>query len=321
MNRRTFVATTTAMTLSAQGGGPNAARRKQLYSMMGDMPPRDRKISARTISSEEQPGYILEKLVLDLNGIEPVPAYFAKPKDMKRRAPAVLYHHAHGGVYKLGKDEFTKGRPAISSPPYAELLTSMGYCGLCADTWVFGERAKRTELDTFKHMLWNGQVMWGMMVYDSLRAMDYLVSRPEVDAARIGTAGLSMGSTMAWWLAALDERVKATVDICCLTDYQALIETDNLKGHGIYYYVPSLLKHFTTAQINALIAPRAHLSLAGNLDPLTPPRGLDRIDAELKQVYAKAGKPEHWRLFRQDVGHQETPEMRAEIVAFLKKYL
>ena len=82
-----------------------------------------------------------------------------------------------------------------------------------------------------------------------------------------------MGSTMAWWLAALDERVKVCVDLCCLTDFAALIETRGLDGHGIYYYVPRLLKHFTTAEINALIAPRPHLALAGNYDRLTPSPG------------------------------------------------
>ena len=50
---------------------------------------------------------------------------------------------------------------------------------------------------------------------------------------------MSMGSTMAWWLAALDERVKVTVDICCLTDFQALIAQKDLSAHGIYYYVPA----------------------------------------------------------------------------------
>ncbi len=111
------------------------------------------------------------------------------------------------------------------------------------------------------------------------------------------------------------------MDLCCLTDFQALIEAGNLKGHGIYYYVPSLLKHFTTAQINTLIAPRPHLSLAGNLDALTPTAGLDRIDRELKAVYAGLGKPEHWKLLRYNVGHEETPEMRREIIAFLKRFL
>jgi predicted esterase len=91
------------------------------------------------------------------------------------------------------------------------------------------------------------------------------------------------------------------------------VEVGGLKGHGNYYDVPDLLNHFTTAQLNALIAPRAHLSLAGNLDPLTPVAGLDKVDEELKQVYAAAGKPEHWKLLRYDVGHQETPEMREQI--------
>ena len=45
-----------------------------------------------------------------------------------------------------------------------------------------------------------------------------------------------MGSTKAWWLAALDPRVKLCIDLCCLTDYEELIKIDNLKGHGIYYY-------------------------------------------------------------------------------------
>jgi dienelactone hydrolase len=170
-------------------------------------------------------------------------------------------------------------------------------------------------------MLWQGQVLWGMMVYDSLRAIDFLVARPEVDPARLGTLGISMGSTMAWWLAALDERIKATVDICCLTDFQALLARKDLAQHGVYYFVPRLLQHFTTAQINALIAPRAHLSLAGRKDRLTPPEGLDRIERELNAVYGQLGHPERWKLLRYDVGHQETPEGRQEIIAFLQRSL
>lgn len=297
------------------------ARRSELYSLLGDLPPRHRQITAKTLSTEQRSGYILEKLVLDLNGLEPVPAYFVKPVNATGKLPTILYHHAHGGNYKLGKDELTEGRTLIQKPPYAEALTSMGYAALCADTWVFGERSTETEMDTFKEMLWKGRVLWGMMVYDSLRAMDYLAGRPDVDAARIGTLGLSMGSTMAWWLAALDDRVKLCVDICCLTDFDSLIESNNLKGHGIYYYVPSLLKHFTTSQINALIAPRPHLSLAGNLDDLTPVKGLDRVDSELKKVYAQAGHPEAWKLLRWDVDHGETAEMRQAILPFLKENL
>jgi hypothetical protein len=99
------------------------------------------------------------------------------------------------------------------------------------------------------------------------------------------------------------------------------VEVGGLKGHGIYYYVPDLLNHFTTAQMNALMAPRPHLSLAGNLDHLTPLAGLDKVDRELQGVYAAAGKPEHWKLLRYDVGHQETPEMREAIRRWFVQYL
>src|SRR5699024_3627772 len=108
--------------------------------------------------------------------------------------------------------------------------------------------------------------------------------------------GLSMGSTMSWWLAALDERVRVCVDLCCLTDFQALLAQGGIERHGIYYYVPRLLQQFTTAGINALIAPRPHLSLAGSYDPLTPVEGLARVDAALKRVYAEADAPDAWRL-------------------------
>ncbi|MDF2439517.1 MAG: hypothetical protein JWN98_501 [Abditibacteriota bacterium] len=297
------------------------AHREQLYGLLGELPPRRRPVHVEVVAREEREFYRLEVLMLDLNDIEPVPAYFTSPLEATQPMPAVLYNHAHGGDYVLGKDEFLKGRSALLQPPYAEVLAREGICGLCIDTWNFGERRGRTESELFKQLLWHGQVLWGLMVYDTLLATDYLTSRPEVDAERIGSMGLSMGSTMAWWHAALDERVKACVDICCLTDFQALIETHNLDGHGLYYYVPALLKHFSTAEINALICPRAHLSLAGNWDKLTPPAGLSRIDEALKRVYAQAGVPERWELVRYNTGHFETWDMRHRIVSFLKRFL
>jgi hypothetical protein len=296
-------------------------RRQQLYHLLGDLPDLSREISATRLAEEKHESYVLEKLLLDLNGIEHVPAYFVRPHGQAGPLPAILYNHAHGGDYALGKDELLAGREVLQVPPYAEELTRNGYAALCIDTWAFGERRGWSESEIFKHMLWSGQVMWGMMVYDSLRAIDYLVSRPDVDAGRLGTMGISMGSTMAWWLAALDTRIRVCVDICCLTDFQSLIDTRGLDGHGLYYYVPGLLKHFTTAQINALIAPRAHLSLAGEFDPLTPPAGLDRIDAQLREVYQSEGAPDAWRLVRYKIGHFETAAMRVETLSFLQRWL
>ena len=295
-------------------------KRAQLYALLGDLPDRTRPIHAQLIAREEREHFLLEVLLLDLSGMEPVPAYFTRPLD-GARAPVVIYNHAHGGDYALGKDEFLVGRSALQSPPYAVVLAKMGVAGLCIDTWNFGERRGRTESELFKELLWRGHVLWGLMVYDTLRATDYVLSRPDVDASRVATMGMSMGSTMAWWHAALDERVGVCVDICCLTDFQALIDTRGLDGHNLYYYVPGLLKHFTTADINALICPRPHLSLAGIFDKLTPPAGLDRINEALKRAYANAAVPEHWQLVRSSSAHFETWDMRQRVLQFLSQYL
>jgi dienelactone hydrolase len=316
----------TSLSADSSGGGRTSspaagARREELYRLLGDVPDRRRPIGASKRKEEERDGYLLETLDLDLNGIERVPAYFARPRGLSGRAPAVLYNHSHGGGYQIGKKELADGRSYLQPVPYARELTALGYSVLCIDHWVFGERSHTSEMDAFKAMIWQGQVLWGMMVYDSLRAVDYLVTRPEVDPGRIATLGISMGSTMAWWLAALDERIKVTVDLCCLTEFKTLLAKKGLGGHGIYYYVPSLLKHFSTSQINALIAPRAHLALAGLRDSLTPPEGLDLIDADLKKVYTEAGHPERWKLLRYDVPHQETAEGRREVVKFLREFL
>ncbi len=299
----------------------SGGRRELLYELLGDLPDRERPVRARLIGEEKRDGYVLERLELELNGIEPVPAYFAKPTRDSGPYPVVLFNHSHGGGYDIGKKEFIDGRSYLQPAPYAEVLTGLGWAGLCIDSWVFGERSHTSESDMFKAMLWQGRVLWGMMVFDSLQAIDYLVQRPDVDPGRVATLGISMGSTMAWWVAALDERIKVTVDICCQTEFHTLLRENGLRYHGIYYYVPGLLKHFTTADINALIAPRPHLALAGLRDELTPVEGLDIIDRELKKVYSDLGVPENWRLLRYDTGHQETPEGRQEIVAFLHEHL
>ncbi len=297
-----------------------AERRADLLGLLGDLPDRDRPLSASTVSIEEHDGYLLETITLDLNGFEPVPAYYVRPVEVAGPVPVVLYHHAHGGDYVLGKDELIHGRGALQDPPWAKVLTDLGYGALCIDTWAFGERRGRSEGTIFRQMLWDGQVMWGMMVFDALRSVDYLVSRPDVDASRIATLGISMGSTLAWWTAALDERIGTCIDLCCLTDFDALEAIGNLDGHGVYYYVPRLRQHFTAAGINALIAPRAHLALAGRYDRLTPLAGLERIDRELREVYVAAGAPDAWRLETYPCGHLETAAMRAVAIAWLERW-
>ncbi len=295
----------------------NEIRRKELYSLLGNLPRRHKAVTAEVIDSETNDGFLLERLELELNGLEPVPALFVKPTEGDEAFPAILYNHAHGGDYSLGKEELLLGRSFMSEPPYARELTSQGYAALCIDAWGFGERHTKSESGLFKELLWHGRCLWGMMVFDSLRALEYLHSREDVATQRIATLGMSMGSTMAWWLAALDTRVKVCVDICCLTDFHTLLKSGNLDLHGLYYYVPDLLNHFSTAEINELIAPRPHLSLAGRHDPLTPPEGLNIIDTHLQNVYKDLGYKDNWKMMIYDTNHHEELEMRRACIEFL----
>src|SRR5574341_102677 len=222
--RRSFLRTSAgwgAITLSA---GSSAARADLPVPLATGRIHRDATARrAEKRDEREADGYRLESWVLDLNGLEPVPALLARPKGLRGRAPALLFDHSHGGGYTIGKKEFVEGRSYLQPTPYAKALTAEGWIALCIDHWCFGERAHETELETVKAMLWQGRVLWGMMVYDSIRALDWLAAREDVDPARLGTLGMSMGSTMAQWLAALDERVQAPVDIHCLTEYHTLL--------------------------------------------------------------------------------------------------
>jgi dienelactone hydrolase len=299
-------------------------RRRELWGLLGDLPWTHRPGPVKLLSKQEHDSYTLERLVLDLNGIEPVPAILLIPKKREPRAPGLLYIHWHGGMYDLGKEQLLKGVPA--QPAYASLCAEKGLVTLAIDSWCFGERKQEKdggvgEQDTFKLMLWRGRVLYGMMMFDEYRAMDYLASRPEVDTSRLGACGMSMGATKAWWLSALDPRVKVCMDVCCLTDYEELIRTHGLKEHGIYYYVPSLLKHFQTADITELIVPRPHLSVNGRRDPLTPPTGVEKIRERMMPLYRKYGKEEDCHIELFDCAHVELPEMRKLIFEWMDQKL
>ncbi len=298
-------------------------RRKELWGLLGDLPWEHQLAPAQVVKREEHDGYTLERLVLDLNGFEPVPALLLIPHKRQTRAPGLLYIHWHGGMYGLGKEQLLRGVDA--QPAYAPVCAEKGIVTLAIDSWCFGERKHEKdgsvgEQNAFKLMLWKGQVLFGMMMFDEFRALDYLASRPEVDAERLGVLGMSMGATKAWWLASLDPRVKLCIDVCCLTDFEELIRTHALQEHAIFYYVPSLLKHFQTADINELIVPRARLSVNGRLDVLTPPAGVEKVRDRLMPLYRQYGKESDCRIELFDCAHVELPRMRTLILEWMDRY-
>jgi dienelactone hydrolase len=342
-NRREFLRNWTAVVASgtivsatsSAGGKPGMRpsqefaahqkqRRKELWGLLGDLPWQHRPGPAKLLHTEKHDGYTLERLLLDLNGEEPVPALLLVPDKRQTPAPGLLYIHWHAGMYELGKEQLLRG--VAVQPAYAPVCAEKGLVTLAIDSWCFGERqheanGKTGEEDAFKLMLWKGQVLFGKMMFDEFRALSYLASRTEIDPQRLGVLGMSMGSTKAWWLAALDRRVRVCMDLCCLTDFEELIKTQALQEHGIYYYVPSLLKHFQTAQINELSVPRPHLSVNGRQDPLTPPAGVEKIRDSLMPLYRQYGKERDCRIELYNCAHVELPEMRKLVLEWMDRYL
>ena len=139
-------------------------------------------------------------------------------------------------------------------------------------------------------MLWKGRVLWGMMVYDSLKAIDYLKTRDDVDPERIGTLGHVDGKHHVVVGRGFDPRIKVCVDICGLTDYDALIERGASTGTGsITMCRPAqTLYHSRNQRADRAPAPSG---ARRKLRQLTPAAGLDRIDAHLREVYVASADP------------------------------
>jgi cephalosporin-C deacetylase-like acetyl esterase len=161
-----------------------------------------------------------------------------------------------------------------------------------------------------------------MMIRDQQCLIDYLETRPEVDAKQIGVSGMSMGCTTSWWLAAVDERIKSVVGVACFTRYTELIAHGNLRSHGMYYFVPGVFSHFDTEAIHALIAPRPHLELSGDQDQGAPLDGVIQLEKKLGQVYRLYDQEKNFRsIVYEKTGHEYLPEMREEMVRWFDKTL
>lgn len=305
--------------------------RETLLSLMGDLPPIPAQPEVRLVSTEDKGSYILERFTFENGAGATVPGVFLTPKNGKSIHPAIYYCHWHGGNYDLGKGELFSTHHTPEIP--AQTLTGLGFAVIAIDAYCFGERSGQgpggpdekgssEELTSSKLQLWLGRSLWGMMVRDDLIALNYLFSRPDVDKTNVAATGISMGATRTWWLMALDERIKTGVAVGCLTRYQDLIAEQKLKYHGIYYYVPGMLKHFDTEAIVSLIAPRPVLFMTGDSDPGSPLKGIVKIENIVKQVYTLYNSGGNFKsIIYPDTGHVYTDDMWANMRQWMSKHL
>ena len=95
------------------------------------------------------------------------------------------------------------------------------------------------------------------MLWDDIRTLDYLASRPEVDPNRIGCVGLSVGGYRSFMLAALDPRIKVAVDVCWMTTFARQIERHGIYTMGLTFVIPGMYRYFDMPELSAAVAPRA----------------------------------------------------------------
>lgn len=301
--------------------------RATLWKLLGDFPPRPAVPRVTVVSRTVHDGYVLEKFTFE-NGLgSTVPGYLFLPGNAGAKVPAILYCHWHAGQYDVGKEEMLRqnATPVVPGPTLARL----GYAVLGIDACCFGERNGQGpggpadkggpgELTAVKFSLWAGRTLWGTMIRDDLMALDYLCSRPEVDAGRIGVTGISMGSTRSWWLMALDDRLKTAVCVDCMTRYQNLIDEGDLGEHSIYYFVPGMLRHFDSEAVIACAAPRPMLFMTGDSDRGSPVSGIHAIEAAVAPIYRLEGRPgDFTSIIYPDTGHVYLPAMWQRMVAWM----
>jgi dienelactone hydrolase len=305
--------------------------RATLWQLLGDLPPTFTP-KATITSRTEREGCVVESLEFDNGAGATVYGTLLLPPNLSKAAPAVLFHHLHGGKYALGKDELWS-QDVIGFAPGPALVRE-GYVVLAIDAYSFNqretqgpagdrERGAATESALFKKFIWEGKTLWGMMVRDDLLALNTLCSRPEVDAQRIAVTGMSLGGSRTTWLAALDDRLKVVVPVAQMTRYEDFGAAGNYNLHSIYYYVPGFLKAGLDMEIlTSLVAPRTQMILIGDQDPLSPLVGVQKIIDYTRRVYQLYGAEDRFMPELQaGIAHKFTPTMFERLLTCLRENL
>jgi len=251
-------------------------------------------------------------------------------------------------------------RGTYGGRPYAEELARRGFVVLVIDGFYFGERRLRVEemdpatappvfrsrlqelakrdrttLDwvravdalcsefehlTAKTIFTSGATWPGILNWDDRRAVDYLVSRPEVNPDRIGCLGLSIGGLRTAYLIGSDPRIKAA----CVAGWMTLFHEqlrNHLRNHTWMVYTPGLFNVMDLPDVAGMHAPGALLVQQCKRDALFPLAAMEQANSRLRDIYSKAGIPERFKGTVHDVPHSFGLEMQAEAFEWLERWL
>jgi dienelactone hydrolase len=305
--------------------------------------------------------YFQEKVYFNTTPDVRVPAVVLIPKRVPLPAPAIVALHDHGGFYFWGREKIVEGqdehpvladfkRQYYGGRSIASELARAGYVVIAIDMFYWGERrmlladdppdwrerprsitperiaafnrrASESEQLLGRTIFSAGFTWAGVMFWDDIRTVDYLLTRPEVDPARIGCAGLSMGGLRSVHLAALDDRIKAAVIVGWMTSFPTQLRHRIRNTIGHTKLVPGLYRDLDFPDVASLAIPTPILVINGSKDGLFEPSGVEASFAKLAACYAKAGVPERVRTRLYDAPHEFNLEMQAEAWGWLAKHL
>jgi dienelactone hydrolase len=305
--------------------------------------------------------YVEEYLTLQTTPDLRIPAYVLVPKKARFPAPGIVALHSHDGVYLWGKEKLVDDdrehpyltafkRRSYGGKSIAAELTRQGNVVIAIDMFYWGERRlildddpasyrerpatiTEQEIQAFNQRasqneslvgrsLFTAGITWpGVVLWDDIRTLDYLAARPEVDANRLGCVGLSVGGYRSFLLAALDQRIKAAVDVGWMTSFASQLREHVVNTVGLSFHINGLYRYMDLPDLAALIAPRAVLVINGSRDRLFALDGVKAAFDKIQRCYSKAGAPERQRCRLYDAPHEFNLEMQAEAWEWLRRWV
>lgn len=303
----------------------DAERRKQsvretLLSLIGGLPDYNGPLNPRITGRIQSENYVIEKVIFEsLPGFY-VTADLYRP-DKPGRYPAVLLQSGHT---QEGKTEPQK---------LAANLALKGFVALAFDPVGQGEREQTYDRRVDRPLAgWSvpehiqaggqniliGQSVARYFIWDAKRAIDYLISRPDVDAARIGAAGCSGGGATTALIGALDPRIKAVASACFVNSYRLLFAGPDPDSE---MSPPNLLSRgLDMADYVEVSAPTPWLILATEGDYFTPP-GAKLVYEEARRWFGLYGAEDKLRFFVGPGPHGTPLETREEIYKWMIRWL
>jgi dienelactone hydrolase len=299
-------------------------RRPRLYQeymdMLGLWPlPAETPLHATVTGTLERHGAVIEKIHFQSKPGLYVTANLYRPKDAAPgdKLPTIVYVCGHSSRGRDGNK--------TAFQDHGLWFANNGYICMILDTLQLGE-IPGIHHGTYGRIpprwWWHsaGYTPAGVECWNGVRAIDYLVTRPDVDKDRIGVTGISGGGAATFWIAAADERVKVAAPVSGMSDLASYVKNKVINGHCDCMFLYNAYQWDWTT-IAALVAPRPLLFANSDNDSIFPMDGNRRIIEKLHQIYSKYGKPDLAQEYVSSGGHDYRPDLRVAVSRFFNKYL